>query len=419
MNIAVVGTGISGLVAAHLLGRHHAVTVLEAEARIGGHAHTVRAEVDGRVHDVDTGFIVFNEKTYPGFCRLLARLGVESQPSDMSFSVRSDRHGVEYATHSLNGWFARRRHMVDPRFHAMLREILRFHRESRAALAAGGEELEALRLGDLVRRRGYSSRFVDLFLVPMGAAIWSTPPSRFLDFPALAFLRFFENHGLLHHRDQPPWRTIRGGSRRYVDALVAATRAEFRTRSPVLAARRRRDRVELVVPDGGTLAFDHVVFACHSDQALRVLEDAGDAERAVLGAIRYQENEVVLHTDAGLMPRRRPAWASWNSCVDADPGAVRLTYWMNRLQAIESSRPLLVTLNGSRDIAPDRVLMRQTYDHPLFDREALRAQRDRALVDGVNRTSFCGAYWGNGFHEDGVQSALVVARRFGVGLDDA
>lgn len=418
MRIAIIGSGISGLVAAHLLGREHEVTVLEADERLGGHSNTVTVEVDGLRHDVDTGFIVYNEKTYPGFCRLLERLGVATQQSDMSFSVSSAGGAFEYATHSLDALFARRRSLVDPRFHAMVREILRFNRESRALLAGQDAGHGGPSLGEHVTQRGHSRYFVENYLVPMGAAIWSTPPERFLEFPARTFLRFFDNHGLLDHRAPLAWRTVSGGSRRYVDALVKATRARFRTRSPVLGVRRHDDRVEIQLPDGVTLSFDQVVVACHSNQALALLGDATDAERAVLGAIRYQPNEVLLHTDARVMPKRRRAWASWNYRETSDSKAVSLTYWMNRLQGIRSTRPLLVSLNSAGSIDPASVLARFTYDHPLYDAAALRAQQDRREIDGAARTSFCGAYWGHGFHEDGVQSALAVCRRFGIGMDD-
>lgn len=424
MKIAVLGSGVSGLVAAYLLAREHEVTVFEADDRIGGHANTVTVEVDGREHEVDTGFIVYNERTYPGFCALLDRLGVATQPSDMSFSVCAPAAGVEYATHSLDGLLAHRLRACDPRFLAMLREIPAFNRDARAWLAQARPGLPGLpglddcSLREYVTLGGYSARFIEHYLVPMGAAIWSAPPQRFLDFPATTFLRFFENHGLLDHRDTFPWRTITGGSRRYVDALVKATPARFLTRCPALSVLRHRSAVEILLPDGVTASFDHAVLACHSDQALRLVEDPSDAEREILGAIAYQPNCVVLHTDAGVMPSRRRAWASWNYRVEdgEEPRAARVTYWMNRLQDIESSRPLLVSLNSSGRIDPATVLARFTYDHPVYDGDALRAQSDRREIDGRERTHFCGAYWGHGFHEDGVQSALAVARRFGVEL---
>ncbi len=415
MRIAVVGTGISGLVAAHLLGREHEVTVFESAGRIGGHSNTVTAEVDGRAHDVDTGFIVYNERTYPGFCRLLSTLGVATQPSDMSFSVSADDGSVEYATQTLDALFARRRNLVDPRFLAMLREVVRFNRDAQELLRGEASDAESQSLAEYLGEAGYSRRFLAHYLVPMGAAIWSAPPERFLEFPAATFLRFFDNHGLLDHRAPMRWRTITGGSRRYVDALVKATRARFHTSCPVLSARRSESGVELLLPDGLVARYDHAVFACHSNQALRLLEDASRAEREVLGAIAYQENDVVLHTDAAAMPRRRRAWASWNYRLTGD-GPVRLTYWMNRLQSLSSSKPLLVTLNSRQAIAPEEVLASFTYHHPVYDRAALKAQRERKEVDGVDRTHFCGAYWGHGFHEDGVQSALTVCRRFGLDL---
>lgn len=416
--IAIVGSGVSGLTTAYVLGRNHDVTVFEADDRVGGHANTVDVDVEGTRCTVDTGFIVYNERTYPNFCTLLDRLGVPTQASDMSFSVSSRGEGVEYATHSIDAIFARRASVLSFGFHKMIREILRFNRESRELSNADRDSECSLTLGEYLARNGYSRRFIEHYIVPMGSAIWSAAPSRFLDFPAVTFVRFFENHGLLDHRDNVPWRTVSGGSRSYVKALVSATNAQFHTNCPVLAATRETDGAYLLLPDGVRLRFDHVIFACHSDTALEILGDPTDAERKVLAAIGYQTNEVLLHTDESIMPARRRAWASWNYRVpEQEPGAavggrVGVTYWMNRLQDIVSPKPLLVSLNSEDSVDREQVLRSFTYHHPVYDMDTLRAQKRRAEIDGVDRTHFCGAYWGHGFHEDGVASALEVCRRF-------
>jgi predicted NAD/FAD-binding protein len=413
-SVAVVGTGVSGLVAARLIDQSHRVTVFEAAGRVGGHTHTVDVEVDGEHHAVDTGFIVYNEATYPLFTRLLALLGVATRESDMSFSVTCERSGLEYGTRSLAALFAQRRNLLRPSFHRMLRDILRFHREAVGML----DDDRDLTLGDVVEARRYSREFVDQFLVPMGAAIWSASPERFLEFPARTFVRFFWNHGLLDLRSDVRWRVVRGGSSRYVDALIEPFCPRIRTSTPVKGVRRLRRGIEIRTGDGGRERFDHVVLACHSDQALRLLDDPSEAERNVLGAIAYQPNEVVLHGDARLMPSRAAAWASWNYRIPArTQDGVAVTYDMRRLQGIRCREPLLVTLNGGANIDPQRVHARLVYHHPVFTLDAIRAQARRASIDGVAHTHYCGAYWGHGFHEDGVASALAVARRFGEGLE--
>ncbi|MFN2424939.1 MAG: NAD(P)/FAD-dependent oxidoreductase [Candidatus Binatia bacterium] len=415
MKIAVVGAGISGLVASWVLRKEHDVTTFEAGSHIGGHTNTVDVEVGGRRHRVDTGFIVYNEKTYPNFCRLLGLLGVATQPSEMSFSVACERTGLEYATHSVGGLFARRRSAMEAGFYLMLADIVRFNRRGKALLRDAGDGDESLR--SFLEREGFSRRFVEHYVVPMGAAIWSADPTGFLDFPARTFVRFFENHGLLDPREAPQWRVVAGGSRSYVDALTAPFHDRIHTNTPVLSARRDSDGVRLLLRDGLTLRFDHVVMACHSDQALRLLEDATGDERDVLGAVRYQANQVTLHTDASLMPARPAAWASWNYRIPAEAGgALALTYDMNRLQNIRSAEPLLVSLNSEHRIDSRRVLGRYRYHHPVYDQQAIEAQRERSRIDGIERTHFCGAYWGHGFHEDGVRSALAVGERFGLGL---
>ncbi|MDH5566596.1 MAG: FAD-dependent oxidoreductase [Myxococcales bacterium] len=411
MKIAIIGSGISGLVAARGLHQRHAITVFEADDRIGGHTHTVDVELDGQRYAVDTGFIVYNERTYPNFTRLLARLGVETKPTEMSFGVSCERTGVEWGSRGLASVFAQPRNALRPAFHRMLRDVLRFNREARILLDTPQEKVA---LGDYLCGSGYSRAFVSHYILPMGAAIWSADPETFLRFPAASFVRFFENHGLLTANPSVCWRVVRGGSARYVEKLVAPFADRIRTGCPVRAVRRQRRCVELTA--GGEIQqFDHVILAVHSDQALRLLVDASGLERTLLQKISYQKNDVVLHTDASLMPRSRRAWASWNYRVaDEQRARALVTYDMNRLQGIASAQPLLVTLNGTDRIAPERILRRFVTHHPVFDAEAMAAQKRHHEVSGVQRTHFCGAYWGYGFHEDGVKSALAVCRSLGM-----
>jgi len=414
MKIAAVGSGVSGLVAAWRLHRRHEVTVFEAADWVGGHAHTVPMEIDGAPLAVDTGFIVYNEPTYPRFAAILAELGVPTRPTDMSFSVGCNAGGLEWSSCGLNGVFAQRRNLLRPRFRRMLRDLPRFNREAQALLTSGDEKVT---LGDWLCGAGYSREFLELYIVPMGAAIWSADPGCLLEFPAASFARFFHNHGLLDRRRRVPWRVVEGGSARYVEALAAGFRDRIRTRTPVRAVRRHPDRVD-VFTDAGSEPFDRVILACHSDEALALLADPSPAERQVLGSIAYQPNDVALHTDPSLMPRTRRAWASWNYRVprraeDATPGRAVVTYHMNRLQGFAAPRDVFVTLNATDAIDPGRLLAHFRYDHPVLNAAATAAQRHHARIDGVCRTHFCGAYWGYGFHEDGVRSALAVCARLG------
>jgi predicted NAD/FAD-binding protein len=413
MRIAIIGSGISGLVAAHMLHPRHELCVYEAEGRIGGHTHTVDVEIDGEQYAIDTGFIVYNERTYPNFTSLLRKIGVESQESDMSFGLACERTGLEWSSRGLRGLFAQPSNLLRPSFHRMLRDILRFNRESRSLLE---REAEKVSLGDYLCGAGYSSKFVEHYALPMGAAIWSATPRAFLCIPAVAFVRFFENHGLLETRPSLPWRVVRGGSARYVQKLAAPFQERIRIDCPVRAVRRESDAVEVIAADG-VQRFDHVILAVHSDQALRLLSDPSALELRALRSIAYQENDIVLHTDKSLMPHNRRAWASWNYRVPRDGGGrVVVSYDMNRLQGIESRHHFLVTLNAAERVAPERILGRFVYHHPVFDAEAMGAQRLHGEISGVGRTHFCGAYWGYGFHEDGVNSALAVCGRFGVEL---
>ncbi len=422
MRIAVIGTGIAGMVAGYLLHRDHDLTLFEANDYIGGHTHTIEVPVEGRSYPVDTGFIVFNDWTYPNFIKLLARLGVASQPSEMSFSVRCDRTGLEYNGTSLNRLFAQRRNLFRPSFYRMLRDILRFNRKAPTLLDRTDS---GVTLGEFLAREGYSDQFLNWYIIPMGAAIWSAPPEAMRMFPAEFFVRFFKNHGMLSVNDRPRWRVIAGGSREYVKALTAPYRDRIRLSWPVRSVTRFPDRVEIVSapPPGQGPArtverFDQVIFATHSDQALALLKDPTEKERALLGAFAYQENDAVLHTDTSRLPRRRLAWASWNYRIPREPQKrVSVTYYMNRLQRLRGPRHFCVTLNDTEAIDPSKAIARMAYHHPVYRPEAVAAQHRHQEVNGERRTYFCGAYWGYGFHEDGVNSALAVCSRFGRSLD--
>jgi predicted NAD/FAD-binding protein len=414
MNIAIIGGGISGLATAHLLCGEHQVTLFEANDYLGGHTHTVDVPLDGTVWAVDTGFIVFNERTYPNFIRLLDHLGVASQPSVMSFSVTSEQSGLEYCATNLDTLFAQRKNLLSLHFWGMLREVFRFNRESREL--CGSSDM-TLTLGSYLAEKGYSRGFIDDFMVPMGSAIWSADPKTFLQFPAAAFVHFFTNHGILNVVDQPKWRVVSGGSRQYVEPLVRPFRHRVRLSSPVTVVRRLPDRVEVTARGGAAESFDQVVLACHSDQALAMLADPSAAERELLGAIPYQRNDTVLHTDERLLPDLPRARASWNCRIPRQEQAgVSLTYWMNRLQSLAAPKEFCVTLNSPDAMAPEQVIRRLVYHHPVYSAAAFAAQKRRDEISGVNRTWYCGAWWGYGFHEDGLNSALAVCRRFGKDL---
>ena len=409
MKIAIIGSGIAGNVVAHRLHREHDITVFEAAGHIGGHTHTHTIEFAGERHEIDTGFIVFNDWTYPNFIALLTELGVESQPSAMSFSVKNELSGLEYNGTTLNTLFAQRRNLLRPSFRRMIRDILRFNREAPELLNTNSDAS----LGGYLADGGYSHEFVRDYLVPMGAAIWSTDPAHMLEFPARYFVRFFHNHGMLSVDARPQWRAIRGGSARYVEKLVAPFRNKVLLNTPVESVRRMADCVLVKARGGEFQRFDQVFLACHSDQALRMLADATPLEREVLGAIPYQENEAVLHTDTSLLPRTRLAWAAWNYHVLAAQDApVALTYNMSILQTLKSQTTFCVTLNRTDKIDPRRIIKRLTYHHPLYTPDGVAAQERQYEVNGVNRTYFCGAYWRFGFHEDGVVSALNALEHF-------
>ncbi len=414
MRIAIVGTGVAGLTCAHLLHPHHEVTVFEAAARPGGHAHTHDLEVAGRRVSVDTGFIVYNERNYPLLTRLFAELGVASRPSDMGFSMSDERAGVEWSGSSVAALFAQPRNALRPGFWRMLADVARFNREA-PGLLEGDDDLT---LAEYLAR-GFSPEFRDWYLVPMGAAIWSADPALFTEFPARALVRFFANHGLLGLGGRPQWRTVLGGSRTYVERVLAPLAGRVRLAEPVGKVVRRATGVEVATDTGPSETFDHVVLATHSDQALALLSDPTPAEREVLGALRYRSNDALLHTDQRLLPGRPRARASWNWHQGTRVAGPTLTYDLSRLQGLDTPEPLLLTLNRSDAVDPTRVIAEMRYDHPVYDGAALAAQRRHGEISGVDGVSFAGAYWGYGFHEDGARSAVAVCENLGVTWPEA
>jgi len=418
MRIAIVGTGISGMVAAYLLHGNHEITIFEAADYIGGHTNTLDVQLDGQSYAVDTGFIVFNDWTYPNFIALLNKLGVESQPSDMSFSIKCERTGLEYNGTNVNTLFAQRRNLLRPSFYRMIRDILRFNRESLDLLV---QPEPGPSLGSYLESHGYSKEFIEHYIVPMGAAIWSASHETMWEFPARYLVQFFKNHGMLSVDERPTWRVIAGGSRRYAIKLVAPFRERILLNSPVESISRYPDFVEIRSHVQGrdyrAMPFDHVIIAAHSNQALSMLADPSPTEKDILGAIQYQENEAVLHTDASLLPRGKLAWAAWNyHLLPNQPDRAVLTYHMNRLQGLTAPHEFCVTLNHTRVIDPAKILRRIMYHHPVYSPESVAAQKRQGEISGINRTSYCGAYWGFGFHEDGVKSALAACKPFGEDL---
>lgn len=414
MRIAIIGAGISGLVSAYLLCRDHEVVVYEAEDYLGGHTHTIDVEVGDHTYPVDTGFIVFNKKTYPNFVKLLEQLGVTWKPSNMSFSVRCAKTGLEYSPSTLNSLFAQRRNLVRPAFYRMLGDIFRFRRASRALIQSSDDETT---LSQYLESMGYSRWFRDFFILPMGSAIWSADPARFQDFQARSFAAFFQNHGFLNIRDKPPWLVVQGGSREYVRKLVEPFQDGLRPGCPVQSVARHGTYVEVQSRDGGVERFDQCIIATHSNQALSLLADPTDTERDVLGALPYQENRTVLHTDASMLPAHRSCWASWNAYLPKEErDGVLLTYYMNRLQGLQAPVDFCVTLNREQAIDPRKVIRTLSYHHPIYTPRGFAAQKRFDEISGRNHTHFCGAYWGYGFHEDGVKSALAVCRFFGKSL---
>ncbi len=416
MKIAVIGSGIAGLGAAWRLSKQHQVVLFEKESRLGGHTHTHQVRQAGRDYSIDSGFIVFNPVNYPLLSKLFEELGVASQPTTMGFSVQDARNGLEYNATNLPAMFCQKRNLVSPRFLRMVREILRFYRECPALLLRTDD---GPTLGEYLSENNYSQLFAEDHLIPMASALWSSPAQTILDFPAKYLVRFMDNHHMLQADGRPEWRVVTGGSSSYLCALQSRWNVEVRLGAPVLRVQRDSDAVTVRTIHGES-RFDQVVLACHSDQALRLLSDASVSERAILGAMPYQENDTVLHTDRRLLPARRKAWAAWNAYVPAEPGAeCTVSYCMNLLQSLRSPEPFVVTLNRTADIAPDKIIAKMRYQHPVYTHASVAAKPRRGEINGVNRTWFAGAYWGFGFHEDGLRSGFEVAQAIASLRDDA
>jgi uncharacterized protein len=414
MKLGIIGSGISGLTAAYVLHKDFDISVFEANDYIGGHTHTIDVQREDGSYAVDTGFIVFNEVTYPNFCKMIRQLGVSWQPTHMTFSVKCERTGLEYSPHNLNTFFAQRRNALKPGFWRMIYEIEKFRRSFDKLLSTEHDDIP---LVTYLRNAGYSERFIDHFIVPMGASLWSADPKVFEQFPLGTFVRFFKNHGIFEVQHPLQWYVIKGGSARYVEKLIAPFADRVRTRMPVRKVSRKPGSVEVVCSDGSSHQFDQVIIAAHSDQALSMLDQPTEAEREMLGALPYQENTVTLHTDRAVLPSRKGIWASWNYLIPrAAMQRVAVTYNMNILQTIDSPLDFCVTLNKSDIISEEAVIGRYLYSHPIYKTGSSAVQQRHDEISGKNRVHFCGAYWGYGFHEDGVRSALKVCKYFGKGL---
>jgi predicted NAD/FAD-binding protein len=410
VKIAVVGSGIAGMGAAWLLSRQHEVVLFEKQYRLGGHTDTHQVVQAGKAYSVDSGFIVFNPANYPLFTRMLDELGVASQPTTMGFSVQDARSGLEYNATSLNAMFCQRSNLLSPKFIRMVREILRFYRECAAVLNVPGD---GPTLGQYLAEQGYSRLFIDSHLIPMASALWSSPSERILEFPAKYLVRFMDNHHMLQVAGRPEWRVVTGGSSTYIAAMQKAWTVSVRLNSPVQSLR-RADNAVFITGDDGEEHFDQVILACHSDQSLALLADPTPAEKSVLGAICYQENETVLHTDASVLPSRRAAWAAWNAHIPQNPTAqCTVSYCMNLLQSLQSPEPFIVSLNRTPDIDASKIIATMKYQHPVYSHGSMAAQAQRDRISGVGQTWYAGAYWGYGFHEDGLRSGVDVVRSLG------
>lgn len=415
--IAIVGSGISGLTCAYLLNEKHDISVFEAGDYIGGHTATKTVEAAGQSWQIDTGFIVFNDRTYPNFEKLLAQIGVGRLATEMSFSVSNLDSGLEYSGTNLNGLFAQRRNLFNPKFLLLINQILRFNRLCNDAWLEQNIDRKQS-LGDFLAQHNFSDYFASHYILPMGAAIWSSSLQDMLAFPLYFFIRFFYNHGLLSITNRPQWYVIPGGSKQYVEPLCASFKEKIQLNSPVTCVERVENGIRLQVNDGPWQHFDEVILACHSSQAQRMLSDISADEEKVLGGLQYQNNEVVLHTDTRILPTKKRAWAAWNYHLNSDnERPVALTYNMNILQCLQADAPTFcVTLNQTKLIDSNKILGTYQYEHPVFNAQSIEAQQQRDLICGQQHTHFAGAYWYNGFHEDGVNSALDVCKRFGVGL---
>jgi len=415
--IAVIGAGISGLLSAYLLSREHDVTLFEANEYLGGHTHTKSVQSGGKTYPVNTGFIVYNDWTYPNFIKLMTQLGVASEASEMSFSVRDENTGLEYNGTSLNSLFAQRSNILKPTFWLMIKDILRFNKQT-VEMVENDTISDAQSLGEFVKEHGYSDRFVNHYIVPMGAAIWSASVDVMMEFPLKFFLKFFNNHGMLSVDNRPQWRVISNGSQSYIEPLIEPFKNNIHLNTPIAEVTRSSDNVIIKTVAGEIHEFDQVVFSCHSDQALSMLTDATQQENDILGAIPYQMNEVVLHTDRRLMPKRKLAWAAWNYHIPQRLSEYAMvTYHMNALQNFDDAPDdFMVTLNRTAEIAPGKIIDKYDYAHPVFTMDGIAAQQRHNEINNKNRSHYCGAYWFNGFHEDGVNSALRVAKSFGIHL---
>ena len=412
MKIAIIGSGISGLTASYLLNRKHDITLFEKNDYIGGHTHTHEIENDNKIWNVDSGFIVYNEKTYPNFIKLLNMLGVERQLTRMGFSVKSPNKNLEYAGHSLNALFAQRSNLFRPSFIRILGGMKRFNKEARRDLPSLKKEMT---LGEYLFKNNFSEEFIDNYIIPIGAAIWSTKPSNMLNIPALFFIRFFENHGFLQILDRPKWWVIKGGSKQYVKKIISGFKKDIRLSTSVHTIVRKENSVIIKFgSDNQEEQFDAVVLATHSDQALKLLQKPTEKEKEILSLLPYQRNDAVLHYDHSILPKRTLAWSSWNYFLDGNTNdPVALTYNMNILQSLKSSKTFCVTLNKLEMINKNKIIKNLSYEHPLFTTDGINAQKRKREISGQNNTYYCGAYWHNGFHEDGVVSALDVCSQFG------
>lgn len=411
MKIAIIGSGIAGMGCAYLLSRKHEVVLYEKENRLGGHTHTHSVRQGDQDFEIDTGFIVFNPENYPLLGKLFNELNVGSQKTEMGFSVHNAATGLEYNATNLDAMFCQRRNLVSPKFIRMTRDILRFYREFPSLLGMRGD---GPTLGEYLRENNYSPLFIGDHIVPMACALWSSPSDTIMQFPAKYLVQFMHNHHMLQVNERPEWRVVQGGSSSYIRALEKQWSATVRLNAAVQAVSRNGSRVHIKTA-GGEDSFDQVVFACHSDQALALLADANPHEREILGNLPYQENETVLHTDASILPKNRKAWAAWNAYIPANKSeACTVSYCMNVLQSLQSPEPFVVTLNRTADIAPGKIIAKMRYQHPMYTHASVKAKTRRHEINGKNNTWFAGAYWGFGFHEDGLRSGVDVARSLGV-----